>query len=246
MNVIFWHICGLDDFKKIINEQYQTIIKSGLINNITKIFISYVGDNEKDLDTFLSQNEKLTLAVYNKDISQFERPCLHFMYDWCQSHHANILYIHSKGIRWLVDGGRYKNILEWRRMMEYFLIENYKVCLNKLINFDCIGCNFINPPDNLIYKINNEKHNAHFSGNFWWSKSSWIRKLPSRIIPNISSLDIYETKSYLLTERWILQPYPNVKIYEIYHDKDRCHYYDFSPLNYRDTNLYENKLNKYR
>ena len=245
MNVVFWHICGLDNYFKIINEQYSSIVSSGLIDNIDKIYISYVGKNYNALDNFLLQNTKLILHTYNEDVLQFERPCLHSMYDWCQSNDANILYIHYKGIRWLCDSGRVNNIMEWRRMLEYFLIHNYKVCIEKLKKYDCVGCNFVNPKDLIEYRINNEKHCAHFSGNFWWSKSSWIRKLSPRIIPHIKQLDVSESRSYLLSERWLLTPFPKVKIYEIYHDHERCHYYDHSPsLNYKETNLYENKLLK--
>ena len=241
MNVIFWHICGLDNYYKIIIEQYSSIISSGLINDIDKIYITYVGKNINELDKFLSLHPKLSLHVYNDDVLQFERPCLHSLYDWSKYNNANILYIHSKGIRWLCDGGRVANIFAWRRMMEYFLIHNYKSCLAKLDRYDCVGCNFINPPD----RIKKETHAAHFSGNFWWTKTSWIRKLPSRIAPNIKQLDVSETRTYLLPERWLLIPFPKVKIYEIYHDNERCHYYDHSPsLSYKETNLDENKFNK--
>jgi len=63
--------------------------------------------------------------------------------------------------------------------MEYFLIEQGIYCLNNLEYVDAIGNNIINDcgDQKEICSVHPE-HCYHFSGNFWWSKSSYIHKLP--------------------------------------------------------------------
>ena len=54
-------------------------------------------------------------------------------------------------------------------MMLHFLVEKHSECINKLNEgFSTIGCN---------YHSGNDSIPKHFSGNFWWSKSTYINKL---------------------------------------------------------------------
>lgn len=108
--------------------------------------------------------------------------------------------------------------------MEYFLIENYKKCINKLVlpNIDSIGCIFkIDPP--------------HYSGNFWYAKTSYIRSLVS---PDYSVNNCYKSsrRRHYASECWILQNYNknrNLSIYQA--PRGYNGYKRFLP-----RNLYEN------
>jgi hypothetical protein len=53
--------------------------------------------------------------------------------------------------------------------MEYFLIEKWEDCILKLKDYDTCGVN-----------LNTELPSikTHYSGNFWWANSSYIRKIP--------------------------------------------------------------------
>lgn len=54
-------------------------------------------------------------------------------------------------------------------MMLYFLVEKYDECINQLNkNYDTVGCNYL---------FATHAYPMHYSGNFWWSKSSYINKL---------------------------------------------------------------------
>ena len=73
----------------------------------------------------------------------------------------NVLYIHSKGVKHYGTNIE-KCVKDWVDMMIYYNIINYKICLNFLNDYDAVGVNLklINCP-------------CHYSGNFWWSKSSY-------------------------------------------------------------------------
>jgi hypothetical protein len=84
----------------------------------------------------------------------------------------NILYFHSKGItaleRILKTNKQYStfvNYYHWRKYLEWSVIEKHDICQEYLKNYDIIGCNFSQWPK------------PHYSGNFWWSKSSFLRTL---------------------------------------------------------------------
>ena len=85
------------------------------------------------------------------------------------------LYMHTKGVTRMFhqDNGRYsyRNIENWRRLMEHFCLENSKVCIQELESYDLVGCNYI--PKGAMPEIP-----AHYSGGFWWTKSEFLRKLP--------------------------------------------------------------------
>jgi hypothetical protein len=74
-----------------------------------------------------------------------------------------ILYIHSKG----VTKSDNKCIKDWVNYLTYFNIYKFNDCLNKLNDYDCVGVNLKVGDDNPL----------HYSGNFWWSKGSHIKKL---------------------------------------------------------------------
>lgn len=225
MNVIFWHICEMNNWKKVILDQYDTIVSSGLMNDIDKCYIVFLGHNIKNISWFIDKHDKLKLIDYNKNLHEYERLCLHSLLRWSQKNTANVLYIHAKGVSRpnTTNNMTNDNIWYWRKMMEYFLIEKYKICLDRLQTYDVVGCNIMDMGNDL--KLGKEDHKMHFSGNFWWSKTSYIKNLPF-IAPSIS--DLSKNEAYLLCERWILSLYPKTKICEIYnypHQEDKRFYY---------------------
>jgi hypothetical protein len=120
-----------------------------------------------------------------------------------QNPDSYILYLHTKGNSY--DSER-QSINDWTDMMLYFLVENHKTCINKMYEqYDTVGCNY------------SEVHHNHYSGNFWWAKSSYIKTL------NLLSED---EPSKMAPEFWLLQNKPN--IYTIY-SSGVDHYWNLYP-----------------
>lgn len=218
-NNIFWHICQLNNWKNIVTDQYDTIQKSGLIEHVDNIFISFIGKNENAINFLLKNNIKFQLINFSQKYIEYERVTLHKLRDWSCNNDSNILYIHTKGI------SRHKNnnVWLWRKMIEHVLINHYRECIKKLDNYDVISINLCDGgKDDTIH---DEQHKMHFSGNFWWSKTSHIKNLP-RIRDDYDNLRI--NKRYWLCERWIMCNYPNSSYYEIYRSP-QTHYYQTLP-----------------
>jgi len=73
-----------------------------------------------------------------------------------------VLYLHSKGVR---HNNQNPCIQDWVDVLSYFNIQKHETCMKHLEEYDAVGINLTNRPS------------LHYSGNFWWSKSSHIRTL---------------------------------------------------------------------
>ena len=120
------------------------------------------------------------------------------------------------------------------------LIEKGLYCYVNLDYFDTIGCNILNECLNDEAKVNSN-HSHHYSGNFWWSKSSYIRSLNYLETSNLlnENLDI---KRYQC-ENWILSNKKNRNIGIIYQDNTNIHpYHRYIFDNYKNKKLLIKKL----
>lgn len=228
MYVIFWHICGINSYKEIAISQFNTIKKSGLLDKIDKIYVTYLGEKKTDIDFLLEKSDKIILDKYDTYLGHFERLCLHSLHDFSQNNDAYVLYLHVKGVstRFVGEPITQNNIKQWREMMEYFLIHNHQDCIKLIESNDVLGCCLTDCKCNNL-SINGENHSYHFSGNFWWSKTSYIKTLP-RIREDIVN-DLAEDNAYHLCERWILQKWPEIKFVELYKDPVYEHFYTNPP-----------------
>jgi hypothetical protein len=94
----------------------------------------------------------------------FEGQTLKFVHRACMERDIDVLYIHSKGY---FSNTAY--VSSWRQILNHFTIREWPRCLKYLDRVDVVG----------IKDANSLEHAV--SGNFWWSKSEYIRKLPEPI-----------------------------------------------------------------
>ena len=127
-------------------------------------------------------------------------------------------------------------------MMEYFLINRFNECLNGLSLYDTLGNNIINGRCvDSIYANINPNHNLHYSGNFWWSKKSYIDKLDYIPVNLSKSCDLTRFKA----ENWILSNYPNMNIGVIFQDNTNTHpYFRYVFDYYKDMIFHIKKFNE--
>ena len=109
-------------------------------------------------------------------------------------------YFHTKGLK-SPDDPLINVFTSRRQILDFYTLKKFNINLQLLDKYDAIGCSL-----HLYPKL-------HFSGNFWWSKSSYLKTLD-----NIND-------NYLSPEMYILS-------------NDNCKYISLA----NDTNniLYEN------
>ena len=124
-------------------------------------FVKNIFDNDHDM-------------IYHRDSAYAcsEDITLKMMFDDAQNEDKNIVYFHSKGTTAFfnhmnpVNVHRFREYYYWRNFMNWGVLERWRDCVAALETHDTAGCDYhVNPL-------------PHYSGNFWWTKSSHIRKLP--------------------------------------------------------------------
>lgn len=159
-NNIFYHLFSVDNSIEKFDRTYKKIEKSGLIDDIDKIYVNCVGVLKNDFGTVLSGYNKVVVSYGNYDRS--EEDTLNLLRTFCINNQTgNSLYLHSKGILHKNN----QNVQDWIDCMEYFLIEEHKLCLSYLETHDTCGINI------------QDKPSSHYSGNFWWAKNHYVSKL---------------------------------------------------------------------
>lgn len=123
------------------------------------------------------------------------RPTLRWIRDYAAKNPDDyILFFHTKGITHYTQATE-----DWRNYMEYFVIENWKDCVQKLDEgYDCCGVLWNTHTPIGIF--------PHFSGAFYWAKASYINTL------NHSYIDS-EWRYHM--EFWIGSN-PNAKVFEFH------------------------------
>jgi hypothetical protein len=218
---IFIHICIIQNWEEIFNDQIKYIKTSGLYDKVEKIHLGILGN----IDKSYFNDEKFDILFIDERLDLYELNTINYIKNICYhiDYEIYILYIHTKGVR---KAGNEEVIKSWRNMMEYFLIEKFEECINYLNIYDTLGCNAVNKYCTDFEKISiNKNHAFHYSGNFWWSKKSYIDKLPfiEILLNNESFLTRYKA------ENWILSDYSNLnsnsKFGIIFQDNTNTHPY---------------------
>ena len=155
LNICFFHSCTINNNTIVLFDMLNLIKKSDLLEKLDYLFIINFGDN------IAYPCNKIKVINYSSDISMFEKPTINLLNYTCRLHDFNVLYLHTKGI----THTNYQQIVDWRNYMLYFVVEQFETCLDALNEYDTVGVNYLEQP------------RKHFSGNFWWSKSSHIKNL---------------------------------------------------------------------
>lgn len=151
----------------------------------------------------LFEDPKVHLLYCVDKLYLFERPTLTNLFHFSQDKDFHVLYIHSKGIQ---HNGKNPCVEDWVDYLTHFNITQHEECIARLKTHDVVGVNLM-------------EENCHFSGNFWWATSKYIRNLNPTIDP-----------SYNGPEFWITSG--NGKFSTLFNSYIN-HYYDrFLPKNY--------------
>lgn len=175
---IYFHICMINNWKDVTNKLWNAIVSSGLYDKVAEIRCVLMGAHDNtEMPAFLS-DPKIRI-VYEPQSRYYERIILNCLYqDATQTpEDFRVLYIHSKGV---THNNLNPAVNDWVDYLTYFNIQKHEECMRELLEYDAVSVNF------------SEKPQPHFSGNFWWSKSSHIR-----------NLGYCDDKSYNGPEFWI-------------------------------------------
>jgi hypothetical protein len=153
---------------------------SGLYDIIDEIRCCILGDDYDE--TLFIDDPKIKIRAASRNLMNFEVFTINALYDDAQKEDFRVLYLHTKGVKHDPSNMCVKT---WVDYLCYFNIYQHKKCIELLNDYDTSGANLQDKPT--------EK--CHYSGNFWWTKSSYLRKL-DRL-----STNTYHSPEFWLTEK---------------------------------------------
>lgn len=160
--IVVYHVAGMGDWKDVLDEQLQLLVRSGLTSNIR---ITYLGKEQEYLEDRLAlHNIDYTIVRSDTNTDHCETFAMMEIDRLAKEEKVDkpILYMHTKGVS--NPGNVSKRA--WRHLMEAWVVARWKVNIVYLSMYDAVGVNWI------------EGGPQHFSGTFWIANPNWIRKLP--------------------------------------------------------------------
>lgn len=180
---VFYHLfIPLNDSYKMwtwwIDEQLG-LIKSSKLLDVATVNMAitmpkhYVVDANHPVDfwilvvDYLKVRYPFVKILDVRDINEpniYEGQTLRFLHQACQERDIDVLYIHSKGYV-----SNTAHVSAWRQILNHYTIEQWPKCLKYLQVTDVVGVKDKKTPEYMV------------SGNFWWSKSEYVRNLPEPV-----------------------------------------------------------------
>lgn len=168
INLVVYHIYCVGDYLEVVKQQLNRLQTSGLYNWCDKLEITCINTSGDftAIEDLIKGLDKVNLTKTTNN--QYEYEGINKVWEYSQKYRGKVLYFHTKGV-----SNTYNNLEEkkestkkkngiawWKEAMEYFLIDNYTTCLEKLDEYDQCGLTNVN---------------GWWWGNFWWANLDFIK-----------------------------------------------------------------------
>lgn len=200
----FYHVCMINHYESVLREQIAEIVGSGLYQATHKINVVLSGDkvNATRVMKILKQYPKFEVNQV-ADIRQYEFPTIKLVRGESDKDEKNYYYyIHTKGVSFPDHtGGKH-----WRDYMMYYNVTKWQDCVAKLREgYETCGCK--------LYE-HQKGFPKHYSGNFWWATSDYIKRTPR--VEELDHSDRFQA------EFWMCKGSPkSASLCQIYIDYDK-------------------------
>ena len=162
-----YFICCKGGYLDIVEEQLHELNKSGLYcdsKNII-IFICLYNKDNTELNTIIKKydpDNKYILVTTEENL--FEKYAINNYKKYIEDTDYYLFYFHTKGVT--KENILFHNI---RKILNFYTLTKYKISIQLLEKYDSVGCSLTLYPS------------LHFSGNFWWTTYTHLKKLPLSI-----------------------------------------------------------------
>lgn len=169
---IYYHIWAPHDeplVRLLIDEQIKRLELHSLTNQAT-VNVVVVGEAAQQIANYVNKVYGIKVRKVVTQEDGWELHTLKVLHDDCLfDKDQYVMYMHTKGMQHyygsVKNTSALSNVNTWRKFMEYVCIDQWRECINDLIECDAVGMNLYKTPF------------VHFSGNFWWATGEHIAKL---------------------------------------------------------------------
>jgi hypothetical protein len=171
---VFVHLNDMPGAFELMSEQLTRASESGLLEAADQVVLCTNG-NENSFAAareVMAEFENVSFVHTSDDYSTYEYPTLSHLKQICDESDEEfyVCYFHLKGLTKRDN----VNVQDWREYMEHWQIDRWQDHVAALdTGSDTAGCNYIENPW------------PHYSGNFWWGRASYIRKLDPLVDPRM-------------------------------------------------------------
>lgn len=203
-----YFIACIGHYIEVVNEQLSLLSQSGLLRKSKRLicFIcKYTDEAQVALTPLFSPFRNIIIIPTTENL--YERFAIENFRYQISDRYYYMYYIHTKGVSHPKNTKRFPITEMVRQNLNYFIIMKHHLCLYWLDSgYDAVGVALSQYPT------------VHFSGNFWWTKSEHVLRLPLKIsnkylapemfvcsIPNgkyISICQLTNNKPYNVLSRW--------------------------------------------
>lgn len=183
----FWHICMINKYEEIISEQLDLLVRSGLYDKSEYILAGCAGQlcEMVKVKQLFSKYPKITVELL-PSIKDYEFPTLEYLWNTADKGiDFFAFYFHTKGVSHPNhEGGKH-----WRDYMNYYTLTNWKDNVEKLKEgYSTCG----------VKLIPKGSFPLHYSGNFWWVNSTYIKTLPP--ITSLNKADRFKAEMWICSK----------------------------------------------
>ncbi len=175
--VCFYHICLLNHYEEIVKEYISVMDSSGLYEVCEEINVCCLGTiaDYVRLKRLLESHPKYKIVDWDAAVTRYEFITLKYLKKYCDTRPPFYgFYSHGKGISWprerdlkAYNGGTY-----WRAHMNFWNIIKWQDNIKILEEgYDMSGVKLLIPKDSPSGKL-------HYSGNYFFFKSDYIKTVP--------------------------------------------------------------------
>lgn len=165
----FYHIGCIGGWREIAEAHFKLMAAAGL-TGIRVVVLGSRSDVTAVHEMATRHKVAIKVVFHHTDVRLYEYPAIRCIAEWAARHDGYVLYFHTKGAG--DPGSPLKR--DWRELMDAHVIVRWRENLALLRHdHDIVGVNWRDEHRALRGKT------AHFTGNFWLARTSYIRQLKS-------------------------------------------------------------------
>lgn len=172
-----YYICCIGEYKQIVKEQLACIYNSGLFSKTQMLYCFICRYNEGVKELLKPYASKIKVIFTEENL--YEKFALENFRTYIPTGtYYYLYYFHSKGVSHDPKTGAIYH--QRRKNLDFFILVQHEICIFWLDNnYDAVGTTLSLYPS------------LHFSGNFWWTTSRHLSRLPTTIRDTYYAPEMY-------------------------------------------------------
>lgn len=174
-----YFVCCMGTYQQIVREQMETARQSGLLKRTRKLVCFICMYKPEIMELIQPYMGDTDIEIIKTAENLYERYALeNFRAHVPMGDDFYLYYFHSKGVS--RDPRRMPVMHERRKNLDFYVLQKYAVCIHWLEHgYDAVGASLSLYPT------------LHFSGNFWWTTSRHLDRLPKSTRPTYLGPEMY-------------------------------------------------------